>query len=133
MAGGWLGATMLAADEPTTRPRTPAASAVTTAGPDAAGGPAPTDVRLRDGWDSVTLTWRYPGGAEGPVLVAGGRVGERQQAFQTLAAGTTTFTVYGLAARADYCFTVAVVYSTDAVSRSAPVCTRRGASPSPPR
>jgi hypothetical protein len=125
VAGGWFAATRLVGDD-ADRPASPAAPASATAGPASPTGPvAPAGVTLRDAYDSVTLSWRYPGGAEGPVLVAGARAGEQQRAFQTLAPGTTSYTVYGLAERADYCFTVAVVYSADSVARSAPVCTAR--------
>jgi hypothetical protein len=87
---------------------------------------APTGVRLRDNRDSVSLTWNYPKGAEGPVLISGGRTGQDRQAFQQLPAGAGDYVVYGLNEQSDYCFTVAVVYSTDRIAGSAPVCTRRG-------
>jgi hypothetical protein len=85
----------------------------------------PSDVTLRDGGDSVTLEWRYPAGGEGPVVISGGRTGQDRQAFQQLSAGSTSYVVYGLNDRADYCFTVAVVYSIDSVAGSEPVCTSR--------
>jgi hypothetical protein len=124
VAGGWFAATRLVdGGDGSVPPAAPAAATSAPASPAVAA--APAEVTLRDTYDSVTLSWRYPGGAEGPVLVAGGRTGEQQRAFQTLAPGTTSYTVYGLAERADYCFTVAVVYSADSVARSAPVCTAR--------
>ena len=86
---------------------------------------APVDVRLRDNRDSVSLTWRYPKGSEGPVLISGGRVGQEQRAFQQLPAGTTDYVVYGLNERTNYCFSVAVVYTVDKVAASQPVCTDR--------
>jgi hypothetical protein len=126
VAGGWFAASTLI--DRADRPDRPAAA--TAAAPTPAASPVPPGrIALRDARDSVTLSWTYPGGAEGPVLVAGGRTGEQQRAFQTLAPGTSTYTVYGLAERADYCFTVAVVYSTETVARSAPVCTTRAGSP----
>jgi hypothetical protein len=82
-------------------------------------------VTLRDNRDNVTLAWTYPAGAEGPVLVSGGRSGQQPRAFQELPAGTASYVVYGLNEQTDYCFTVAVVYSTDTVGRAAPVCTAR--------
>jgi hypothetical protein len=91
------------------------------AGPDA----APVGVKLRDAADSVTLEWTYPGGAEGPVLISGGRSGQAQRAFQQLPAGSATYVVYGLNDRANYCFTVSVVYAADRVSEAPPVCTTR--------
>jgi hypothetical protein len=126
VAGGWFAANSLIGDDRdrTTPPAAPVAG--TSAAPRSPAGPAaPGGLALRDGFDSVTLVWTYPSGAEGPVLVAGGRTGVQRQALQTLAPGTTTLTMYGLDERADYCFTVAVVYSTDSVARSAPVCTSR--------
>jgi hypothetical protein len=95
-------------------------------GPGSAPGAAPpSSVTLRDSGDSVALEWVYPPGVEGPVLISGGRTGQTR-AFQQLPAGSTSYVVYGLNERADYCFTVAVVYSVDSVAPSAPVCTKRG-------
>ncbi|WP_412736449.1 hypothetical protein [Krasilnikovia sp. MM14-A1259] len=102
---------------------TPAATA-SPAAPSAPGG-APENVRLRDNRDSVSLQWGYPAGAEGPVLISGGRTGQEQRAFQQLPAGTTNYVVYGLNERENYCFTVAVVYTVDHVAASPQVCTQR--------
>jgi hypothetical protein len=74
----------------------------------------------------VSLTWRYPKGAEGPVLISGGRAGQETRAFQQLPAGTADYVVYGLNERSDYCFTVTVVYTTDRVATTKPICTKRG-------
>jgi hypothetical protein len=87
---------------------------------------APAGVKLTDNRDSVSLTWRYPKGSEGPVLISGGRAGQEQRAFQQLPAGTTEYVVYGLNKRNDYCFSVAVVYTVDQVAASESVCTKRG-------
>ncbi|WP_199751828.1 fibronectin type III domain-containing protein [Actinoplanes sp. ATCC 53533] len=86
---------------------------------------APTDVKLQDNRDSVSLTWRYPKGSEGPVLISGGRTGQEQRAFQQLPAGTTDYVVYGLNRQNNYCFSVAVVYTVDQVAESEAVCTKR--------
>ncbi|AGL19872.1 hypothetical protein L083_6362 [Actinoplanes sp. N902-109] len=86
---------------------------------------APAGVKLQDNRDSVALSWRYPKGSEGPVLISGGRSGQERRAFQQLPAGTTEYIVYGLNAKADYCFTVAVIYTVDKVAASEPVCTKR--------
>jgi hypothetical protein len=102
---------------------TPAATTPAAAAPAVPG--APTGVRLRDNRDSVSLTWTYPKGAEGPVLISGGRTGQDPRAFQQLPAGAADYVVYGLNEQSDYCFTVAVVYSTERIASSAPVCTRR--------
>ena len=99
---------------------TPSAPAATSAGP-----AAPAGVRLRDNRDSVTLTWRYPKGSEGPVLISGGRKGEPQRAFQQLPARSADYVVYGLSEQLNYCFTVAVVHSADRVAASPVVCTTR--------
>ncbi len=141
-AAAVTGLVMSGDEEPTAGDR-PAASAAASApagvpaptptrGPAAtASGPAPpTRVTLRDARDSVTLAWAYPKGSEGPVLISGGRSGQQQRAFQELPAGSDTYVVYGLNERADYCFTIAVVYSVDTVAAAESVCTRRtGASP----
>lgn len=106
-----------------------------TPGPDATASPEvspggvgapPSGVSLRDDRDTVTLTWTYPTGAEGPVVVSGGRVGQDQRAYQELPAGATNYIVYGLDQGTDYCFTVTVVHSTEVVGRAEPVCTKRG-------
>lgn len=89
-------------------------------------GAPPSGVTLRDNRDSVTLSWTYPAGAEGPVVVTGGRKGQNPRAFQQLPAGSTSYIVYGLSRDVDYCFTVAVVHSADTVGRAEPVCTKRG-------
>ncbi|HET6533439.1 MAG TPA: hypothetical protein VFH03_22870, partial [Actinoplanes sp.] len=104
----------------------PSASGPAASRPAATGPAAPAEVRLRDNRDSVTLTWRYPKGSEGPVLISGGRSGEPQRAFQQLPAGSADYVVYGLNERLDYCFTVAVVHGTDKVATSPAVCTARG-------
>uniref|UniRef100_UPI0035D490CF tetratricopeptide repeat protein n=1 Tax=Polymorphospora lycopeni TaxID=3140240 RepID=UPI0035D490CF len=103
-----------------TSPTSPAAP------PPAEPGTPPGGVTVTDNRDSVTLTWTYPSGAEGPVVVSAGRTGQKPRAFQDLAPGTSSYVVYGLDSSVDYCFVVAVVYSTDLVGRSEPVCTERG-------
>ncbi|MER7417407.1 tetratricopeptide repeat protein [Micromonospora peucetia] len=103
---------------------TPPATGPTT-GAVASPGSPPSSVTLRDNRDNVALRWAYPAGGEGPVVISGGRVGQAQTAFANLPAGTTAFVVYGLNRSTDYCFTVAVVWSTDTVARAQQVCTRR--------
>ena len=71
------------------------------------------------------MSWVYPKGAEGPVVISGGRAGQERRVFQQLSAGSSDYIVYGLNEQLDYCFTVAVVYSTERVASSAPVCTAR--------
>ncbi|WP_433392086.1 tetratricopeptide repeat protein [Micromonospora sp. KLBMP9576] len=103
---------------------TPSAAGPTAAAAASPGSP-PGAVTLRDSLDSVALRWAYPTGGEGPVVISGGRVGQAQTAFANLPAGTSTFVVYGLNRSTDYCFTVAVVWSTDTIARAQQVCTRR--------
>jgi hypothetical protein len=103
-------------------PSTPAGS-VAASGTPAPG--APTSVQLRDNRDSVALSWKYPAGAEGPVLISGGRQGQDVRVFQQLPAGSADYVVYGLNESQNYCFTVAVAYSADRIAASAPICTRR--------
>ncbi|RZT77176.1 tetratricopeptide repeat protein [Micromonospora violae] len=88
-------------------------------------GSPPSAVTLRDARDSIALNWTYPAGSEGPVIIAGGRTGQEHNIFATLPAGTTSFVVYALNRTNDFCFTVAVAWSTDTVARSPQVCTHR--------
>lgn len=92
----------------------------------AAPGPTPTGLSLDEAAEHVTVRWRYPAGAQGPVIVSGGRAGQQRHALQTLPAGSTEYAVYQLDADTDYCFTVSVVYSVDDVAVSEPACTARG-------
>ncbi|MEV4489658.1 tetratricopeptide repeat protein [Micromonospora coxensis] len=114
---------------PSTGPTGVASTAPGTASPStgalAAPGTPPDRVTLDDRRGDIALSWRYPAGAEGPVVVSGGRAGQQPRAFQELPAGTESFVVYGLDRTNDYCFTVAVVWSTDSVGRSREVCTKR--------
>ncbi|MFV2020695.1 tetratricopeptide repeat protein [Micromonospora sp. LOL_023] len=93
--------------------------------PPAAPGSPPSDVGLQDNRDSVTLSWFYPVGAEGQVLISGGSSDQEPRAFMQLPPGATSFIAYGLDQSIDYCFTVAVVYSADLIGRADPVCTDR--------
>lgn len=102
----------------------PATEAPTTPA-DASGAP-PGAVTLTDNRDNVALRWTYPEGGTGPVVVSGGQPGESQTVFTNLPAGSTEFVVYGLNGGVDYCFAVAVVWSTETIARSEEVCTERG-------
>ncbi|MET8835829.1 tetratricopeptide repeat protein [Micromonospora sp. NPDC004540] len=95
------------------------------AAPAASPGTPPGRLALTDRRDSIVLSWTYPAGAEGPVVVAGGRAGQPQRTFLSLPAGSVDYIAYGLDRTTDYCFTVAVVWSTDTVARTTPVCTKR--------
>lgn len=103
----------------------PGGSAPTSAAAAAPPGTPPSAVTLRDTRDSIALNWTYPAGSEGPVVIAGGRTGQTHNIFATLPAGTTSFVIYALNRTNDFCFTVAVAWSTDSVARSKQVCTRR--------
>ncbi|SIN40645.1 tetratricopeptide repeat protein [Micromonospora cremea] len=106
-------------------PATTSASPSGAAPPAAAPGTPPGAVTLRDNRDNIALRWTYPSGGEGPVIVSAGRAGQGKNAIATLPAGTTSFVVYALNRANDYCFTVAVVWSTDTVASADEVCTRR--------
>lgn len=114
---------------PTAAPQTGQPAASRTADPvppPAAQAPGPpTGVKLSDSAGSLTLTWVYPAGASGQVVLSAGRPGQPRRTFQTLPAGTSQFTVYGLAQDTDYCFGVAVAYSPTVVKTAPPVCTAR--------
>ncbi|MBE1488620.1 tetratricopeptide (TPR) repeat protein [Plantactinospora soyae] len=111
-------------------PATPSSAAPSTPVPAASPGTPPGNVTLADDRSGVTLAWTYPAGAEGPVVVSGGRAGQELRAFEELPGGSTGYVVYGLETRTNYCFSVAVVYSVAVVGRAEPVCTERpGASP----
>ncbi|MEV4119665.1 tetratricopeptide repeat protein [Micromonospora sp. NPDC049645] len=126
-------------DEPTTPPASasptagaptgtapaPGAGAAPSGGSAAPPGTPPTAVTLRDTRDSIALNWTYPAGSEGPVVIAGGRTGQTHNIFATLPAGTTSYVIYALNRTNDFCFTVAVAWSTDTVAQSKQVCTRR--------
>jgi hypothetical protein len=101
---------------PTTAPATPPAARA----------PAPpTGVKLADAGTSLTLTWVYPAGAGGPVVLSAGRPGQTRRTFQTLPAGSSRFTVYGLAQGTNYCFGVGIAYSPAVVKTAPSVCTAR--------
>ncbi|MET7668550.1 tetratricopeptide repeat protein [Micromonospora luteifusca] len=110
---------------PATTAPAPGGAAPTSAGAAAPPGSPPSAVTLRDNRDSIALNWTYPAGSEGPVVIAGGRTGQDRNVFATLPAGTNSYVIYALNRTNDYCFTVAVVWSTDTVASSEQVCTRR--------
>ncbi|MFG1676117.1 fibronectin type III domain-containing protein [Micromonospora sp. NPDC049282] len=88
-------------------------------------GPPPGDLRLRDDTTTITVTWTDPTGGAVPFVVAGGRAGQKLGVMATVDAGQTRYTVNGLSAKLDYCFTVLAVYSTDTYATSGQVCTDR--------
>ncbi|MGC4859624.1 tetratricopeptide repeat protein [Micromonospora sp. DT41] len=115
-----------ASGTPATGSAAPGGAAPTgTPPPPAAPGTPPGSVALRDNRDNIALRWTYPAGGEGPVVISAGRAGQDKTAIATLPAGTDTYIVYALNRANDYCFTVAVVWSTDSVASADEVCTRR--------
>jgi hypothetical protein len=94
--------------------------------------PAPTNVRIKDEGGSVTLTWDDPGAGRIPFIVSGGRDGTVMTALDTVPAGRTTSTIYGLNEGFNYCFTVSAVWGSDKITPSIRTCTSRlSTSPSP--
>ncbi|MFI2714258.1 hypothetical protein ACH495_29470 [Micromonospora sp. NPDC018662] len=94
-------------------------------------GPPPGDLRLRDDTTTITVTWTDPTNGGVPFVVAGGRAGQKLGVMATVDAGQTRYTVNGLSARLDYCFTVLAVYSTDSYATSGQVCTDREGAATP--
>lgn len=105
-------------------PETPRASAAgTPSGVQSA--PPPTELSLRDDLTSVTLTWTDPSGGVVPFVVAAGQAGQQLGAKDRVEPGRTSYTLNGLSAGVDYCFTVLAVYSTETFTTSGQVCTNR--------
>ncbi|MFE9205418.1 hypothetical protein [Micromonospora sp. NPDC007230] len=88
-------------------------------------GPPPGDLRLQDEATTITVTWTDPTDGGVPFVVAGGRAGQKLGVMATVDPGETRYTVNGLSAKLDYCFTVLAVYSTDTYATSGQVCTDR--------
>jgi hypothetical protein len=88
-------------------------------------GPA-TDLTLSDHGSSVTLRWTDPAKAQAGFAV---KMGSTQDSL-TLVTGnlgaTPTFTITGLNARFNYCFSVVTIYSGTELRDSQAVCTKRG-------
>ena len=115
-----VGALVLQRDDPAPAP----APGPTRAQPKVTGAP-PADLKLRDDGTTITITWTDPTNGGVPFMVAGGRTGQRLGVLATVDPGQTSYTVNGLNARLDYCFTVLAVYSTDTFATSGQVCTDR--------
>ncbi|GAA4929396.1 hypothetical protein GCM10025331_11530 [Actinoplanes utahensis] len=86
---------------------------------------APQNVRLRDNGGSVMLSWAYPSGAAGKVVIIGGRAQQTPVKITTLPAGAADYVVYSLNESLNYCFTVGVETGGPVPATAAPVCTRR--------
>ncbi|GGK39960.1 hypothetical protein GCM10010124_35790 [Pilimelia terevasa] len=119
-----------AAPTPTSAGAGAAGTAGAGAGETGAGRPAPpppSAVRLVDRADSILLTWSYPPGAQGPVLLTGGRRGQPPASLGVLSPGADRYVVHGLRPALAYCFTVAVVYSAEDIAAAPRACTTRRA------
>ena len=110
-AGPTGGSTVQGAEPPTP---TPAPTA-----------PPPTNVRIKDEGGSVTVTWDDPGAGKVAFIVSGGRDGTVMTALDTVPAGRTTSTIYGLNEGFNYCFTVSAVWAQDKITPSIRTCTSR--------
>lgn len=84
---------------------------------------APSDVEIRDGTISATLTWTAA--TEAPHYIVGAPDGSAPQTMAHAAPGTSTTEVTGLNPGVDYCFRVVAVHAADALSHSEEVCTER--------
>ncbi len=84
-----------------------------------------TDLALTDNGDSLAVTWTYPSGANGPVIVSAAFAGEPMRAMQSLPAGAQTYTLPVQDKQRDYCVTVTVAYSSEKIVTAPPVCTKR--------
>jgi len=93
--------------------------------PTLGGGPAPTDVRLRDKGSSVQLTWSDPANGTTSFIISGGHPGEVLKPMGQVSPGQTAFGLNGLNPDLDYCFAVVAVYSTKDFSSSPQACTSR--------
>jgi hypothetical protein len=89
------------------------------------GGPAPTDVRLRDAGTSVQVSWTDPANGTTSFIVSMGRPGEVLRPQAQVSPGATSFKLDGLNAGLDYCFAVVAVYSTKDFASSPQACTSR--------
>jgi hypothetical protein len=93
--------------------------------PTLGGGPAPTDVRLRDYGSSVQVYWSDPANGTTSFIISGGHPGEVLKPMGQVSPGQTSFGLNGLNADLDYCFAVVAVYSTKDFSSSPQACTSR--------
>jgi hypothetical protein len=117
-------------DRETNRAEPPPPTTVPTTTPAAA--PAPTGVTIQDNGGSVTLTWVDPSNGTVPFIVAGGRDGAESTPLETVPAGRTTSTIYGLNVNYNYCYTVTAVWSADMIAPSPRTCTKRVSTTSTP-
>ncbi|MEU8819364.1 hypothetical protein [Actinoplanes sp. NPDC048796] len=89
------------------------------------GGPAPTDVRLRDGGASIIVSWTDPSAGSVSFMVTMGRPGQELKPVSTLGPGQTSFEMSGLNGELNYCFAVVAVYRDNQFATSPQACTSR--------
>ena len=97
------------------------------------GGPAPRDVRLRDGGTRISVTWRDPSEGTVSFLVAMGHPGEQLKPVSTLGPGQTSYEMSALNPSLDYCFAVLAVYRGNEFATSPQACTARVTGSATPR
>ncbi|MFC7480811.1 fibronectin type III domain-containing protein [Luedemannella flava] len=91
-----------------------------------AGSGAPTNVRLTDNGDSVTVRWVDPTSAGTlPFAVSTRTRAGKYLPAVTVPAGRSSAVVHGLDPEQDYCFIVTAIYSADTLAPADPVCTAR--------
>ncbi|MEV4343475.1 hypothetical protein AB0J83_03195 [Actinoplanes sp. NPDC049596] len=89
------------------------------------GGPAPSDVRLKDGGTAITVTWTDPSSGSVSFMVTMGRPGQELKPVSTLGPGQTSFEMSGLNGTLNYCFAVVAVYRNNQFATSPQACTSR--------
>jgi hypothetical protein len=89
------------------------------------GGPAPSDVQLRDGGTAITVTWKDPADGRVSFMVTMGRPGQELKPVSTLGPGQTSFEMSGLNGTLNYCFAVVAVYRGNQFATSPQTCTSR--------
>jgi hypothetical protein len=85
----------------------------------------PSNVKLADNKDSITLTWTEPAGCEAPLVILGGPRGAQPTIQKQLDPGASTLTLQGLNSATDYCYVVLAVVSAQGYAKSPQVCTKR--------
>ena len=93
--------------------------------PTVGGGPAPSDVRVRDRGTSVEISWTDPAQGRTSTIISGGHPGELLKPMGEVGPGETSFRLRGLNDQLSYCFSVVAVYGTDSFAPSPQVCVTR--------
>jgi hypothetical protein len=111
----------------TATPRATTGAPGATTPPGAAPPPAdapPTGFAVNDTGDSVTLSWTYPPGATGPVVISAAQPGREPRVIGERPAGTSGYVIHGLPRDTNFCFSVGVRHGAD-VSEAPTKCTAR--------